>query len=78
MTNTQSTRSTRESSVGDEGTLLAEVHTLYIRGGIEHLLHTWASLRTLVGDDNAVACLDLATENSLAGILLRVEHLGRT
>ena len=34
MTNTQSTRTTRESSVGDESALLTEVHTLNIRGGI--------------------------------------------
>ena len=31
-----------------------------------------------MGDYHAVACLDLSSENSLAGIILRIEHLGRT
>lgn len=51
---------------------------LDIRCGIKHLLHAWASLRSLVGDDHAVACVHLATENALAGVFLRVEAHGRS
>ena len=61
---------TRETTVGNQGSLLAQVHTLYIRGGIEHLLHARTALWPLVGDDHAVATLHLAAKNTLAGIFL--------
>ena len=67
-----------EAAVGDEGALLTHVHTLDIGGGIEHLLHTGAALGAFVGDDDAVALLDLAAKDALAGVLLAVEDDGRT
>ena len=54
------------------------MHTLNIRGGIEHLLHAGTALRALVGDHHAVAALHLTAEDALTGIFLRVEADGRT
>ena len=69
---------TRETSVGDEGTFLAHVHRLDVGCRIKHLLHAWSTLGTFVGDDDAIAFLDLAAENAFASILLRVKAYGRT
>ena len=60
----------REASVGDEGTGLAQVLRLDVRGGIEHLLHAGASLRSFVCDDYHVACHDVAPEDALYGCIL--------
>ena len=46
---------------------------LDIRGRIEHLLHTWATLRSLVCDDHTITRVHLATKDTLAGIFLRIE-----
>ncbi len=78
MSDAQSRRSSGEASVGDQCAFLAEVSALDIRGGVEHLLHTRASLWSLVGNYHAVARLHLSAEYSLASVLLRVEAHGRT
>ena len=78
MSDAQATGTTRESSVRNQGALLTQVHTLDIRGGIQHLLHTRTALRPLVGDHHAVATLHLTTEDALTGVFLRIEHHGRT
>ena len=75
MANAQTAGSAREASVGDEGTLLAEVHALDVRCGIEHLLHARSALRTFMSDDHTVAAFDLSSKNALTSSLLRVEHL---
>ena len=68
----------RESTIGDEGALLAEMTALDVGCWVEHLLHTRTALRPLVGDDHAVARVNLAAENSLASVLLGVEANGWT
>ena len=77
MPDAQATGAATETAIGDERTLLAQVHALDIRCGIEHLLHAGAALGPLVGDDDAVALLHLPAKDALAGVLLRVEHHGR-
>ena len=74
MANAQARGATRETTVGNQGTLFTQVHALDIRGGIEHLLHTRTTLRSFVGNDDTVAALHLTAEDSLTGIFLRVEH----
>ena len=78
MSYAQATRAARESSVGDEGTLLTEMHRLDVARRIEHLLHSGTALRTFVGDDNTVATLYLTAKDALTGVLLRVEDYGRS
>ena len=72
----QAARAAREASVGDEGALLAEVHTFDIRGRVEHLLHSGPALGSFVGDNDAVARLHPSAQDALAGIFLTVEDDG--
>ncbi len=78
MAYTQPARTTGETSVGNQGTFLAKVHALYIRSGIEHLLHTRPALRTLINDYHTVTALHFSTENTVTSRFLRVKHLCRT
>ena len=78
MSDTQARCTTRETAIRNQRTLLTQVHTLDIGGGVEHLLHARTTLGTFVRDDDAVATLHLATQDTLAGVLLRVEHHGRS
>ena len=74
MTNRQARSSARETSVGDKRALFAKVHRFNVRRRVEHLLHSRAAFGAFVRDYNAVAALDLAAENSFAGVFLRIEH----
>ena len=73
MSNAQARGTTRETTVSNQRTLLAEVHRLDVARRIEHLLHARTALRTLVGNHHAVAALHLAAKDALAGIFLRVK-----
>ena len=78
MSDGESTGTTREASVSDEGALLAEVHRLDVARRVEHLLHARTTLRALMSNHHAIAALHLATEDALTGVFLRVEADGRT
>ena len=78
MTNRQPAGSTRETAVSNQRTLLTHVHTLDIRGGIKHLLHTRTTLRTFVGNHYAVALIDFSAKDTLTGIFLRIEDNSRS
>lgn len=78
VTDRESGSASRETSVGNQGALLAEMLALDIAGGVEHLLHAGTSLGSLVGDDYYVAALYLVTEDTVDSLVLAVEYLRRT
>ncbi len=67
----------RESAVGYERALLAEVLRLDVAGGVEHLLHSGTSLGAFVSDDYHIAAHYLVAEYSVHSLFLRLEHLCR-
>ena len=76
MSDTQARCTATETSVCNEGTLLAQVTRFNVRCRIKHLLHTWTTLRSLVYNDNHITRLDSTAEDTLNGSLLRIENLG--
>src|SRR6202034_533925 len=60
-----------------QGASLAESPGFQIAGRIEHLLHARASARSLVADDDDVACRDLAAQDSLDRVILAFEDARR-
>ena len=78
MSNAQAAGATRESSVGNKGTLFAEMAAFDVGGGIKHFLHARTALGTFVGDDDAIARLHLTSENALTSVVLRIEDHGWT
>ena len=78
MANGEATCTTREASIGNQCTLLTQVHTLDITRWIEHLLHAGATLRTFVGNHDTIATLHLAAKDALAGIFLGIKNDGWT
>ena len=67
---------TRETAIGNQGALLAQAQALQVGGRVQHLLHTRATLRTLVLDDDDVALLDVLRQNLVHGLVLRLDHEG--
>ena len=67
-----------ETAVGNQGYSGSETHTCDGGGRVQHLSHARAALRSLVADDNHVACHDLAALDGCDGILFTVEDAGRS
>ncbi len=66
-----------ETTIGDQGTGLAEPLGFEIAGGVEHLLHAGPALRAFVADDDHVAGLDAVAEDGFDGGLLAFEDARR-
>ena len=77
MSNAQPRRSAAEASVGNKGAFLAEVHTLDVRRGIKHFLHSRSSFRAFVCYHHDIAAFHFSSEYAFASVFLRIEHLGR-
>ena len=78
MSDTQSGSSTTETSIGNQSTFFAEVTRFYIRGRIQHFLHTGATLRTFVRNDDNIATDDSAPKDTFTGCFLRIKDFGRS
>src|SRR5512145_874348 len=67
-----------ETTVGDQGNLVAESLSHDRGRGRKHLLHPGSALWTFVAHDDAISRLDFASQDARHGILLGLEDHGGT
>ena len=78
MPDAQARCTAAKASVGNEGTLFAQVFRLDVRCGVKHFLHSRSSFGAFVGDDHHIAAHHLASQDSLASRFLRIEDFSGT
>ena len=78
MSDTGAAGTAREAAIGDQSHAFAESRAHDVGGGREHFLHAGSATGTLVADDHAVASLDHALEDAVAGFFLGFEDHGWT